>query len=1030
MTYDFVQTNPGPRLNLVIGPNGTGKSSIVCALCVGLAGDPKLLGRAVNIGEFVQRGHEKGSVTITLRGHNPNKEIKIFRGIGADNSSEWKINGRPAKLQDVKKVTSDFNIQVGNLTQFLPQDRVCEFAKLSAVELLVETQKAVGDPQLRQKQEALIENKNRRRSLIAALTLSENTKATMEKENSELFQDVERVKKRDEKLEKVKRMEKKEAVLKIKKAEHLQAAKEAEIQVVNATIQELKRKFDESQAPVKQAKAVSMKAISQLGKLRKEMAPLEAKFRELEEEKERLTGEVMKKKGQITSLEKAASSRKQRLEDLEAKLASAQEEAASFPPPSTPTPADPELARLRAEEHDTVHQKVAIEQKLRDVGHEIAEQRRKVDEYGRRLEDARSWKGKIITALKGMDRHMAESLEWIRLNKDKLKSTVFGPVASEVQVTNPLHARYLEQAVGQNVWRTFITTCQEDRDLLNTNLRADVVNDPGRRSPERTNHGPPADRLRSLGVMGTLDEVFTTNDVVRYVIRKSSNVDRVYYGTVEADQRSDEVGALSVSSLYTPTTHYSWRGSRYHSYITSEQREVRQCRIFSTTVSPEEIAQMQRNAGKAEGDLEELGRKKAAYEAERDRLDALSATNKLKAQAIQRKQREETKRASDVHHKVGVYEKQLAAFHKELEEAAGIEHLRKQISDHNLAICKAVRAAYGVAKEMALLHMRTAPYELLAPELEGRVRVLEEGVKGDQNALNDATRNKQKLEMELKAVKTLVEKRVAEAQAVLGVRSPAGIGEACNALKDEWKTFPHELEALRIAMEEEMAEANGILCADPHVIQRYKEREVKIKQEAEVIAKKSAEVEKLNQDIEAVKNLWLPHLRMLVGKINETFGRNFEQMAVAGEVCLDEHGLDFDLYGILIKVKFRQNADLRVLSAQHQSGGERSVATILYLVALQAITQCPFRVVDEINQGMDPVNERKMFQQLVRAASQPNTPQCFLLTPKLLSDLDYGCHCTVLNVMNGPYVAAPSGNEALRSGSSYLAALRCLEAQA
>ena len=25
--------------------------------------------------------------------------------------------------------------------------------------------------------------------------------------------------------------------------------------------------------------------------------------------------------------------------------------------------------------------------------------------------------------------------------------------------------------------------------------------------------------------------------------------------------------------------------------------------------------------------------------------------------------------------------------------------------------------------------------------------------------------------------------------------------------------------------------------------------------------------------------------------------------------------------------------------------------------------------------GMDPINERKMFQQLVRAASQPNTPQ-------------------------------------------------------
>lgn len=31
---------------------------------------------------------------------------------------------------------------------------------------------------------------------------------------------------------------------------------------------------------------------------------------------------------------------------------------------------------------------------------------------------------------------------------------------------------------------------------------------------------------------------------------------------------------------------------------------------------------------------------------------------------------------------------------------------------------------------------------------------------------------------------------------------------------------------------------------------------------------------------------WLPMLRNLVAKINETFSRNFQEMAVAGEVSL------------------------------------------------------------------------------------------------------------------------------------------------
>ena len=40
MTYTHLKSRPGTRLNLVIGPNGTGKSSLVCAIGIGLAGEP------------------------------------------------------------------------------------------------------------------------------------------------------------------------------------------------------------------------------------------------------------------------------------------------------------------------------------------------------------------------------------------------------------------------------------------------------------------------------------------------------------------------------------------------------------------------------------------------------------------------------------------------------------------------------------------------------------------------------------------------------------------------------------------------------------------------------------------------------------------------------------------------------------------------------------------------------------------------------------------------------------------------------
>lgn len=42
VTYSAVEFFPGPSLNMVIGPNGTGKSTLVCAICIGLGWPPNV----------------------------------------------------------------------------------------------------------------------------------------------------------------------------------------------------------------------------------------------------------------------------------------------------------------------------------------------------------------------------------------------------------------------------------------------------------------------------------------------------------------------------------------------------------------------------------------------------------------------------------------------------------------------------------------------------------------------------------------------------------------------------------------------------------------------------------------------------------------------------------------------------------------------------------------------------------------------------------------------------------------------------
>lgn len=47
LTYDECEVFPGPKLNIVIGPNGTGKSALTHAICLACCGTPGDVGKFV-----------------------------------------------------------------------------------------------------------------------------------------------------------------------------------------------------------------------------------------------------------------------------------------------------------------------------------------------------------------------------------------------------------------------------------------------------------------------------------------------------------------------------------------------------------------------------------------------------------------------------------------------------------------------------------------------------------------------------------------------------------------------------------------------------------------------------------------------------------------------------------------------------------------------------------------------------------------------------------------------------------------------
>jgi hypothetical protein len=144
VTYTAAEFHLGPSLNMIIGPNGTGKSTLVCAICLGLGWSSEHLGRAKELNLFVKNGADEAEIEIELAAGPGMATNPIVRRIirKSDGKSIFWIDGKHSGKNAVLALCKQFSIQIDNLCQFLPQDRVVEFAKMTDVDRLRETQRA------------------------------------------------------------------------------------------------------------------------------------------------------------------------------------------------------------------------------------------------------------------------------------------------------------------------------------------------------------------------------------------------------------------------------------------------------------------------------------------------------------------------------------------------------------------------------------------------------------------------------------------------------------------------------------------------------------------------------------------------------------------------------------------------------------------------------------------------------------------------------------------------------------------------
>ena len=124
--------------------------------------------------------------------------------------------------------------------------------------------------------------------------------------------------------------------------------------------------------------------------------------------------------------------------------------------------------------------------------------------------------------------------------------------------------------------------------------------------------------------------------------------------------------------------------------------------------------------------------------------------------------------------------------------------------------------------------------------------------------------------------------------------------------------------------------------SDDEVLEKYQER-VKLIEKYRV---ELAQVEKTFNDksstLQAKASQWKSQIRRVCDTINTRFGQYMKKMDAQGEVLLEEHS-DFAQWQVVIRVAFRDDNTLQRLVRTRQSGGEKTVSTMLYVVCVPSI---------------------------------------------------------------------------------------------
>ncbi|KAA1477744.1 P-loop containing nucleoside triphosphate hydrolase protein [Dentipellis sp. KUC8613] len=1053
VTYDQVEFRPGPYMNMIIGPNGTGKSSIACAIALGLNYPPSILGRASELNSFVKMGTNEGFIEIELKGKIGRPNVVIRRNLSAKSKgSTFAINGTSATGKEVAQKMSELNIQVGNLCSFLPQDKVSEFAHMSPQQLLRETQRAAGDERLTAWHDTLINSGKEAKELTELLNADKQQLKTLEERNAILERDVARYNERKEIERKIALLE-----LMLPFMEYVEARKRyGETKVVQrkllGKVQALKKKNDPARDLQKKFENQSKALAAARDKKKKEVQKKFTAMSDKHRDNERLEENAEALSNQLVHLKKAERDRARKIHDTEKRIADIRSDLAE------PGKVE-DLEGIQAEQRELQASNAANRSRLVDLQYRqgvnvnVKSKAQADIQEGeasmRQLDDAAHAK---LEHLKRFNRDCAEVILWLRANRGRFQMEIIEPAFVSVTVPNKQYVNAVEACFSTGQLLTFVAQCDADYKLINK-LCVDTTEAIGRRARITAWYRPPSERgpppapmtreeMLACGFDGYAIDYVDCPEEMRYYLTREVGLHRTAIGLqahkIDVQRATDACARTGSGMFIAGTVINNVLRSRYGKQLSQNStRDLRQARFFvGATVDPNVKADFARRINEARQRLI-MAEEESAKLADEDRaVRAAGAEFKRKNDALSARRDavlDHARRIQRLKTKLTTSEETLKTLRNAPSADAERQTLKRKLLDVTRKRAQIAREYADLARAAITLQEEATRIGLQYLQIGSNKNALDILLQERDIAYNKAmaefeeahrihaeakANSSRKLAISRAKLDAVDDDLRAQFQAMEEVRrrrhhAPA---ESDPQLQSQPQREPtqsgaaHERDAdeIRDELETQNQKLELVLQTNPGVVEQYERRKAEIETLTKKVAEREKKAGKVEKAIKIARDSWEPALTDLVGAIGERFSDAFDRIGCAGEIRISKHE-DYDKWAIDILVKFRDNEKLQLLTAQRQSGGERSLTTILYLMSMTEQAHAPFSLVDEINQGMDVRAERTVHNELVKTTCKEDSGQYFLITPKLLPDLMYHPRMKVLCVSNGEWLPEDQG---------------------